>query len=72
MPVDQYDMEDDEKEAQAGGSSSRFSEFDCPGCSANNPVDPAFGEGDEVLCNYCGTEYRAKVSDEGRLKLREV
>jgi hypothetical protein len=71
--ADYGDDDDDKKDAASGaGASSRFKEFDCPSCSANNPADPPFGNDDEVLCNYCGTEYKARVSDEGRLKLREV
>jgi uncharacterized Zn-finger protein len=50
----------------------KFKEFDCPSCTANNPADPPFGNDDEVLCNYCGTEYKAQVNDEGKLKLREL
>ena len=67
------DFEDDEKEKETGGSgaASRFKEFDCPSCNANNPADP-FGDGDEVLCNYCGSEYKVKVTDEGKLRLKEM
>lgn len=69
----EYDYEDeDEKKGEAGGgTNTKFKEFDCPSCSANNPCDPPFGDGDELLCNYCGTEYKVKVSEEGRAKLRE-
>jgi hypothetical protein len=68
MPVDDYDDDDiDKKKGPAG-----FKEFDCPGCNANNPCDPPFVDGDEVLCNYCGTEYKVKVSDEGKVKFREA
>ncbi|MGQ0503760.1 MAG: hypothetical protein ACT4TC_00420 [Myxococcaceae bacterium] len=71
-PVDAYD-DDDEKESKGGsGAESVFKEFDCPGCNANNPVDPPFGDGEEILCNYCGMEFKVKVSDEGRLKLKEM
>ncbi len=71
MPVDQHDMgDDDEKDTGTSGANSRFKEFDCPSCNANNPIE--FGDGDELLCNYCGSEYRVKVSDEGRAKLREL
>ncbi len=71
MPIDQYE-EDDEKSSRMSGSNSRFKEFDCPSCNANNPCDPPFGDGDELFCNYCGCEYRVKVSDEGKLRLREI
>lgn len=68
-----FDFEDDEKEMKGeAGAHSRFKEFDCPDCNANNPVDETFGDGDEVRCNYCGTEFRVKITDEGRMKLREA
>ena len=69
MPHDVYD-DDDNKEAAPGAE--KFKEWECPGCDANNPADPPLGHGDEARCNYCGVEYRFKVSDEGKLKLREV
>lgn len=72
-PHDEYEGEnEDDKEKQANGASSRFKEFDCPSCNANNPADPPFGDGEEILCNYCGTEYRVKVTDEGKLRLKEM
>jgi hypothetical protein len=72
MPVDGYEGDDDDRKGEPGGTKSTFKEFDCPGCSANNPCDPPFGDGDEVLCNYCGTEYKVKVNDEGRAKFKET
>ena len=48
----------------------RFGDFDCPDCSANNPYDDKFGDGDEIRCYYCGQEFRVAVDDSGRLKLR--
>lgn len=71
MPIDQYE-DDEEKKGQAIGVKARFKEFDCPGCNANNPCDPTFGHGDEILCNYCGSEYKVKVTEEGKFRLREV
>jgi len=68
----EYEGESEDKEVKATGASSRFKEFDCPSCNANNPADPPFGDGEEVLCNYCGTEYRVKVTDEGKLRLKEM
>jgi hypothetical protein len=55
-----------------GDRTRRFPDFDCPDCSANNPWDDGFGDGDEIRCFYCGQEYRAGVSDSGRLKLRPI
>jgi hypothetical protein len=75
MPYDPRSFgDDDDDESQSHLSSRRrqFREFDCPECSANNPLDDGFGDGDEVLCNYCGEEFRAQVSDEGKLRLRPV
>ena len=65
---------DDEDEKQTGkalGTRRRFSEFECPTCSANNPFDE-FGNNDEVLCNWCGLQFKAVVDDEGNLKLKEL
>jgi hypothetical protein len=74
MPIDPhaYDDDDDLDAGAAAGHRRRFTDFDCPSCAANNPYDDGFGDGDEVLCYYCGQEYRAEVSDEGRLRLREA
>jgi len=69
MPVDPNAFDDDS--ADEGGRGRRFADFDCPACNANNPYDEAFGDGDEVLCYYCGQEFEVLVSDEGRLRLRE-
>lgn len=67
MPSDSYDEDEDK-----GGSGKRvFKDFDCPSCSANNPSE-GFGDGDEVLCNYCGTEYSVRITDEGKPKFRET
>ncbi len=71
MVKDPYAFEDDDdKQAQPVGQATRFKEFDCPSCNANNPCDPPIGDGDEVLCNYCGQELRADVDGDGRLRLR--
>ena len=72
--MDHFQFEDDEseKEMAKGGVSTRFREFDCPSCNANNPAEEPFGNGEQVLCNYCGTEYDVKVSEEGKLRLRET
>lgn len=73
MPIDPLAFDDDEdKKEKASGAASKFKEFDCPSCNANNPCDPPFGDGDELLCNYCGTEFLVKVTEEGRAKFRET
>ena len=65
-----YDDDDDEKVLLPG--QMKFKEFDCPGCDANNPVDPPVGNGDEVLCNYCGCDYQVIITDELKIKLRAL
>ena len=72
MPYDPaYD--DEEKKGASDGDSTRiFKDFDCPDCSANNPYDDGFGDGDEVRCYYCGQDYLAQVNDSGRLKLKAL
>ncbi|MFN0061275.1 MAG: hypothetical protein ACKVPX_01980 [Myxococcaceae bacterium] len=73
MPSDhRHDDSDDEKELGVQGNDKRYADFDCPTCNANNPVEDGLGQGEEVLCNYCGTEFRVMVSDSGKLRLREI
>ena len=73
MPVDQYeDDSGNKKEMEQQSGKARFDEFDCPGCDANNPTDPPFGDGDEVLCNFCGMYWNAFVNEDGKLKLKEA
>jgi DNA-directed RNA polymerase subunit RPC12/RpoP len=62
---------DDDEKIEVGGATKRFKDWDCPSCNANNPCE-GIGNGDEVLCNYCGTEFLVKVNDEGKMKLRET
>jgi hypothetical protein len=64
--------DDDEKPTGAAlGARRRFEEFECPSCSAHNPFDE-FGNNDEVLCNWCGVEFKALVDEEGVLRLKET
>ncbi len=74
MPVDPYALDEDDSGDRETESTAkrRFKDFDCPACNANNPYDDSFGDGDDVLCYYCGQEYRVQVSEEGRLRLREA
>ena len=73
MPIDAgYDDEDLPAEGEDAGRRRRFGDFDCPDCSANNPWDDEFGDGDEIRCFYCGQEFRVGVSDAGRLRLKAV
>lgn len=49
-----------------------YKDFDCPVCSANNPYDDGFREGDEVRCFYCGIEFEVHATSGGKPKLREL
>ncbi|MFL5320906.1 MAG: hypothetical protein ACJ790_14685 [Myxococcaceae bacterium] len=69
MPSNQYDYDNDDKDNDSG--KKVIKEFDCPSCNANNPSEP-LQDGSEVLCNYCGTEYKVTISDEGKMKLKEM
>ena len=78
MPRDRMVDEDEEyrhddqgdENQRSLGVKRRFKDFDCPDCNANNPWDETFGNTDEVRCFYCGQEFRAFVSEEGRLRLK--
>jgi transcription elongation factor Elf1 len=70
VPYDPHATDDDELEGDA--RRRRFTEFDCPACNANNPLDDGFGDGDAIRCFYCGQEVQVTVTDGGRLKLRET
>lgn len=64
-----YDDDDDEPDL---GKAKKYDEFDCPSCNANNPWPDGLHEGEEIHCHYCGTSYRVRISDEGKLKLKEI
>lgn len=68
---EEEDDDEDKKSGKALGARRKFEEFECPSCSADNPFD-AFGNGDEVLCSWCGQTFRALVDTEGTLKLKEL
>ncbi|BDG07118.1 transcription elongation factor 1 family protein [Anaeromyxobacter paludicola] len=71
MAFDPHEMDDDDPGSKDGaGPQRKYTEFDCPECNANNPVDDPIADGAELRCNYCGEEFRAHLTDEGRLKLR--
>lgn len=70
MPIDRG-YEDDDIESDEGRT-RRFQDFDCPDCSANNPYDDGFGDGDEVRCFYCGQDYSVVVTEAGRLRLKAL
>ena len=33
---------------------------------------PSFGNNDELLCNWCGMQFKAIVDEDGTLKLKEL
>jgi hypothetical protein len=78
MPYDRGDLheiaeqeeDEDKKSGRSLGTKRRFAEFECPTCSANNPLE--FGNGEDVPCSYCGLSFTAIVDEEGTLKLREL
>lgn len=63
-----YDDEDEMKGENKG--KLRF-EFECPECNAHNPYHDGFALGSEVLCFYCGQEFKVVDSD-GRWKFKPV
>ena len=69
MPIDPHAFDEDD-EPRDEGRRTRFREWECPECSAPNPYDDGFGDGDELVCCYCGVEFLASVNADGRLKLK--
>ena len=49
----------------------KWTEFECPNCSANNPYDDGFAVGDEIRCFYCGLEFKV-IAKGDKFKLKEV
>lgn len=72
MDYGKFDDDEDRREKLKAQAKLTFKEFECPSCTANNPVDDGFTGGAEIQCNYCGTDFKASVTEEGRLKLREL
>ena len=71
MPIDKYAEEPDEKDS-ASRSRRAPTDFDCPSCNANNPLHEPLRDGGELLCHYCGNQYLVRLSDGGRLRLKEL
>lgn len=72
MPMKDYRYDDDDDDVKSVKPGQlKFTEFDCPGCNANNPAEP-FGHKSNVMCNYCGMEWEVRVDDEGKLDFREL
>ncbi|MCC7071816.1 MAG: hypothetical protein IT383_10865 [Deltaproteobacteria bacterium] len=63
-----YDDEDEMKGEKK--DKARF-EFECPECNAHNPYHDGFSLGSEVLCFYCGQEFKVTESD-GRWKYKPL
>jgi hypothetical protein len=68
MPLHGYDPDEDDDKSDREGPT--FKEFDCPGCNANNPCETPFGEGSQIMCNYCGMEWDVIMRD-GKIRFRE-
>ena len=66
------DDDDDEKAPKLKPGQTLFFEFDCPQCNANNPWPDGFKHKEEISCHYCGSSWEARISDEGKLKLKEM
>jgi transcription elongation factor Elf1 len=47
----------------------RFREWNCPICDANNPVDDGFRHSDELMCSYCGLQFRVQTTTEKKFSL---
>ncbi len=71
MAIDPHGMDEDDLGGENDAAPQRrHTEFDCPECNANNPLDEPIQDRAEVRCCYCGEEFRAHLTGEGRLKLR--
>lgn len=64
-----YEDDDDKPDNEKG--KVRF-EFDCASCNANNPWPDGFTEKEEISCHYCGTSFLVRLTDEGKLRLKEI
>jgi uncharacterized Zn-finger protein len=68
----EFEEEEAKKSGAVLGVKRKFDEFDCPTCSANNPIGDGFGNTDEVFCAYCGMSFKAIVDEEGALRLKDL
>jgi DNA-directed RNA polymerase subunit RPC12/RpoP len=46
-----------------------INEFECSECNAHNPLGDGASDGNEVMCCYCGHEFRVFIRD-GKVKLK--
>lgn len=68
------DADDDEDGAGSVAEKPKkvvYTEFDCPECDANNPLDDGFSAGAVVRCMTCGTDYDVFEAAERKPRLRE-
>lgn len=66
MPQDE---DDDDYEAKVR---TVWTEFDCPECTANNPLDDGFHHGDELVCQWCGLPWKVRADSDGGFRLVEA
>ena len=71
MSRDRKSWGDDDDEGPSSRGPKSIREFDCPSCNASNPLGDPAAERDEVMCNYCGSEYVVSFNSEGRPRLKE-
>jgi hypothetical protein len=64
----------DDGDGRRRAAGSPLSEWDCPGCDANNPCDERVFEKQvvELRCGYCGESFAVKRTEAGELSFREV
>ncbi|MFW6368978.1 MAG: hypothetical protein ACOC0J_00150 [Myxococcota bacterium] len=60
----------DDQDADEKEGARSWTDFDCPDCNANNPVDEPFGDGAELRCFYCGAGFKVKVTEAGKLRFQ--
>jgi transcription elongation factor Elf1 len=65
-------QDDDELKDEEKANRNKRKDFDCPTCNANNPVDEPYADGTELMCNYCGAEFKVRETGEGRFKFKEM
>ena len=71
MPNDDYYRNLDDDDLKGDDPKGKvYTEFDCPSCDANNPHD-GFHVGSEVMCYYCGLNFRVKAKGSG-IALKEI
>jgi transcription elongation factor Elf1 len=67
MSADEFD--EDFKAGVTPKTQVVFREWDCPVCDANNPAEDGFRHGAELICCYCGLQFRVNTVAENRFSL---